>query len=199
MSQIMKQGTEPTAVTPTFEKVALVDHNGQPKDTGTLSAYPDRLEFDGKAFHVTIPSVRGVTFKAGTPIEVTHGTGDELSTTHFTVLAVGLPRNVRRVRQEFYEALRAVYGETHLTGSDQERTAALEETVREAKLRSARRSIWIGLALSVGGLVLTIVTYANASDSGGGTYIIAYGPMLFGVLTLITGLVGASKYRRPTS
>lgn len=198
MSQTMKEGIAPRAAASTFEKVALVDLNGQPKDTGTLSAYPDRLEFDGKAFHVTIPSVRGVTFKAGTPIEVTHGTGDELSTTHFTVLAVGLPRTVRRIRQEFYEALRAVYGETHLTGSDQERTAALEETVREAKLRSARRSTWIGLGLFVAGLLLTIITYASASD-GGGTYLIAYGPMLVGIVMLITGLIGAAKYRKPAA
>ncbi len=195
MSQTMKEGTAQEVAASTFEKVALVDRNGQPKDTGTLSAYPDRLEFDGKAFQVTIPNsgrhVQGGYPDRGHPRDRGGAVDDPLHGA-----GGGAPPEVQRLREEFYEALKGVYGETHLTGTDQERMTAVEETVREAKLRSARRSIWIGVALFVGGLMLTIITYGMASDSGGGTYLIAYGPMLVGVVTLITGLVGAAKYRK---
>jgi hypothetical protein len=48
-----------------------------------------------------------------------------------------------------------------------------------------------GLILLIGGLVLTVATYSSASQQGG-TYIIAYGPMIVGAIRLIRGLAGSS-------
>jgi hypothetical protein len=40
------------------------------------------------------------------------------------------------------------------------------------------------------GLVITIFTYSNASSSStGGTYFVAWGPMLFGLIAIIRGLL----------
>lgn len=60
---------------------------------------------------------------------------------------------------------------------------------REYKLRKANRSIVIGLLWFIGGLLITLVTYSN-SDS---VYIVAWGPMLYGVLRLGVGLYGRFK------
>ena len=51
------------------------------------------------------------------------------------------------------------------------------------------RDIAIGAVLLTLGLLVTAGTYGSASESGG-TYVIAYGPMIFGVIRLIRGLAG---------
>src|SRR4051812_34891594 len=48
-----------------------------------------------------------------------------------------------------------------------------------------------GLIALVVGLAITIGTYTAAS--GGGVYFVAYGPMIFGVIYLIKGLVNVSR------
>ena len=56
--------------------------------------------------------------------------------------------------------------------------------------RRARRSrdIGIGLVLLLLGIVITAVTYDSASREGG-TYIVAYGPIVVGVIRLFKGLL----------
>jgi hypothetical protein len=52
----------------------------------------------------------------------------------------------------------------------------------------AKNDTAIGLVFLVGGLLLTVFTYASASSSSGGArYIVAWGPMLYGVFRLIRG------------
>ena len=46
--------------------------------------------------------------------------------------------------------------------------------------------------MAVGGLLLTLITYARVSQ-GGGTYFVAYGPMIFGVILFFVGLSKSSK------
>ena len=41
------------------------------------------------------------------------------------------------------------------------------------------------------GLAITGGTYYFAGTRGGGTYLVAWGPVVFGVITIIRGLVGA--------
>ncbi len=60
----------------------------------------------------------------------------------------------------------------------------------QARKEAARKNILIGSLLLVGGLVLTVVTYSAAS-SGGGTYVLAWGPIIFGGIRLIRGLTQA--------
>jgi len=60
--------------------------------------------------------------------------------------------------------------------------------VHEVK-HAAVKSIWIGVALAFVGSVITAVTY-NAASSGG-TYFLAWGPILFGIIYIIRGLFNA--------
>jgi hypothetical protein len=51
------------------------------------------------------------------------------------------------------------------------------------------RQIVIGAVIFVIGLVITVATYSSASFSPtGGTYVVAYGPMILGVFYVIRGL-----------
>lgn len=65
---------------------------------------------------------------------------------------------------------------------------ALARSFAEADRRAAKQKDLIlgGLLLGVG-LLITLVTYDSASQSGG-TYVIAYGPMIVGVIRLFRGL-----------
>jgi hypothetical protein len=61
------------------------------------------------------------------------------------------------------------------------------QAVSEMQSGESGNSGDVRLLLLVVGLVITAVTYGSAS-SGGGTYIIAYGPMIVGVIKIIRGL-----------
>ncbi|MGH2710344.1 MAG: hypothetical protein ACRDH9_03955 [Actinomycetota bacterium] len=190
-----------------FEKIALVRPDGQMIDAGTLAAHSDRLEFDGKRTKATIPDIRGVamvsehlqadSFAKATRLKVTHGTGDNLSTIYIHKLAAGFPKKVREAQRVLYESLRGIYGETSLPGADQQRMASVEDTAREAKLRGARRSIWVGALLMAAGGLLTIITFSNRG--GGGTYYVFYGLLLAGLVPLVSGLMGVRRYRPPSA
>lgn len=56
------------------------------------------------------------------------------------------------------------------------------------------RQIIIGAIVFAVGLVITIATYASASATGG-TYFVAYGPMIVGVVTLVRGIVALGRSR----
>src|ERR1051326_5942467 len=59
---------------------------------------------------------------------------------------------------------------------------------RQELARRKQHDIMWGAILLVGGIILTAVTYDNASTQGG-TYVIAYGPMIVGAIRLFRGLV----------
>jgi hypothetical protein len=52
---------------------------------------------------------------------------------------------------------------------------------------SGAYQVGIGMLLLLTGIVITAVTYGGASASGG-TYIIAYGPIVFGIINIIRGI-----------
>jgi hypothetical protein len=57
----------------------------------------------------------------------------------------------------------------------------------EVQMRSdklMRRGMWI----FVGGMTLTIGTYSCASNGGGGPFLLAWGPIVFGVVEFFRGL-----------
>jgi hypothetical protein len=67
-------------------------------------------------------------------------------------------------------------------------------------LKSARIKMWIGGLLVAGGGLATIITYSiAASDSFGGTYIVAWGPMVYGAFLLISGIADFRKFRASTA
>ena len=59
-----------------------------------------------------------------------------------------------------------------------------------------RNAIVIGIIMLGLGLAITVGTESLAASSGGGTYIIAYGPMIGGIVLLLKGLL-ATPPRRP--
>jgi hypothetical protein len=62
-----------------------------------------------------------------------------------------------------------------------------EQDLRNERSARATRELGIGALLLVVGIVITAATYGSASESGG-TYIIAYGPIVVGVIKIIRGL-----------
>jgi len=46
--------------------------------------------------------------------------------------------------------------------------------------------VWLGI-----GIAVTAVTESMARESGGGTYIVAYGPMIAGIIYLLKGLLAS--------
>jgi hypothetical protein len=65
-----------------------------------------------------------------------------------------------------------------------------EEVARAARAErrayANRQLAWGAVLLGIG-IVVTAATYGSASESGG-TYIIAYGPMIVGVIKIFRGL-----------
>ena len=66
------------------------------------------------------------------------------------------------------------------------------QSIYESERQSARsKNITVGLIMLVIGIIITAVTYDSASSSpSGGTYIVAWGPLVFGAIRLFKGLAG---------
>ena len=64
------------------------------------------------------------------------------------------------------------------------------EAEEDRRSRASRQIVTGGIFLGLG-LILTVATFgAAASSPTGGTYIIAYGPMIYGGITLLRGVAG---------
>lgn len=51
-----------------------------------------------------------------------------------------------------------------------------------------------GALWTIGGIVVSVVSYNLVANSGG-TYIVAWGAVIFGIYDFIRGLIGWLKYR----
>lgn len=56
------------------------------------------------------------------------------------------------------------------------------------------RSIGFGAVWLVAGIIVSVVTYQQAVAAGGGVYVIAYGPVLYGIYRIIRGIVFLNKH-----
>jgi hypothetical protein len=73
----------------------------------------------------------------------------------------------------------------------------LQPEFREQMAGKYKRRMVYGVLWTVGGTVVTVGTLLSAaSRSGGGTYFIAWGAIIFGIVDFIRGLVGWLKYRQ---
>jgi hypothetical protein len=67
---------------------------------------------------------------------------------------------------------------------------------RQILAQKYARHMGYGLLWAVGGTVVTAVTYsAAASSPSGGTYVVAWGAILYGVIDFFRGLFGWLKYK----
>jgi hypothetical protein len=65
---------------------------------------------------------------------------------------------------------------------------AFAQSMYEASRRNAARSnILYGSLLLIAGILVTAITYDSASRSGG-TYVLAWGPIVFGAIRIFKGL-----------
>ncbi len=67
---------------------------------------------------------------------------------------------------------------------------AAQDAERSARRAQSVKMMIGGLVLLLIGVVVTAVTHDAAESSGGGTYIIAYGPMIVGGIRFFQGLFG---------
>jgi ribosomal protein L37AE/L43A len=67
---------------------------------------------------------------------------------------------------------------------------AAQDAERAAKRSHAAKTMVMGLVLLLVGVVITSVTHDQAESNGGGTYIVAYGPMIVGGIRFFQGLFG---------
>jgi len=54
--------------------------------------------------------------------------------------------------------------------------------------QGAKRQLIYGIVLFLIGIAVTVGTYTWASQNGGGTYIISFGPIIFGLIRILTAL-----------
>jgi hypothetical protein len=67
----------------------------------------------------------------------------------------------------------------------------LTRAVSEAKGKAGKKNMLYGALWCVGGIVVTAATYSAASD-GGGTYVVAWGAIIFGAIQFFRGLAQSS-------
>ena len=67
------------------------------------------------------------------------------------------------------------------------------EYLKEMVKKNSKKII-TGIIWAVLGTAVTVITYVNTSE--GGTYVFAWGAVLFGVIDMIAGLAGKAKYKR---
>lgn len=176
----------------TFEKVLLLKNDqGELLDRGTLTMRDDGLHFDGKKLTATFDNVRGASLERGYA-RITHGSDTGLTVSYLSRQVAGLPRRVKEENQRLVEALQERYGSSTLSAEEETALRRMDEATRKAKARRGVRSMWIGAAVAAGGLILTIATYANADP--GGSYLIAWGPVVAGVFMIIGGFVDSRKH-----
>lgn len=72
--------------------------------------------------------------------------------------------------------------------------ARLKEAERASEAAKANRSMLIGALLFIGGTAVTVVSYsAAASSPGGGTYVVAYGAIIGGLIQLLRGFAARTR------
>ena len=72
----------------------------------------------------------------------------------------------------------------------------IESQYAEVNKEKGRKNMIYGALWCGGGILVTAITYSSAS--GGGTYIITWGAIIFGAVQFIVGLTQISKSKQPS-
>ncbi len=176
-----------------FEKVVLSRGNfGQ---RGTLVANGDSLRFESKKGTLPMPKVRSLTYGGG-KLTVEYGDSGNYQTVQF----VDMSRTGLRANSATRDLERKLRSTVQTVPISAEERAGYEQSVASRKVatgKQGRTQMVIGGLLAVVGIIITIVTYSNASSNPtGGTYFVAYGPMLFGAILFFQGLAASRSSRR---
>lgn len=78
--------------------------------------------------------------------------------------------------------------------TERPRDLVREDERRHQHRSGAHRELGIGALLLLVGIVVTAATYASASSSGG-SYVVAYGAIIVGIIKIIRGAVGLNQNR----
>src|SRR5688572_26479967 len=65
----------------------------------------------------------------------------------------------------------------------------MSERRSNPKRTRARVELATGVGLVLFGIIATLVTYNEAVEAGGGTYLVVYGPIVGGLLSLVRGVI----------
>lgn len=85
------------------------------------------------------------------------------------------------------EETKAALIENGLTAEDADVVIAnLQNQYKQEKREAGNKNMLYGALWCVGGLLVTILTYSAASD--GGTYVVAWGAVIFGAIQFFKGL-----------
>ncbi|HYU57977.1 MAG TPA: hypothetical protein VEO00_08005 [Actinomycetota bacterium] len=152
-------------------------------DRGSISTEGGALRFQGAKGTVELSPVRGVTHDRWAKVE--YGTGADIRTGYFSVPSKIAGKKNRLLVQSLQQAL-------GLTEAAPGQDVELDRHRSQVRAATARRSLiqmWIGGAVAVIGILVTVITLSAASGSSGGRYIVAWGAILFGGLAFVQGLV----------
>jgi hypothetical protein len=178
-----------------FEKVNLFRSKNDNGVRGALVADGDSLRFESKKGTLLMPKVRGLSY-AGGRLHVEYGEAGSYGEAHFVDASQGLFK-AKGATQELEAKIRNVLSLTPMTAEDQAGLEAARGVRKQASGKQGRTQMVIGGVLVLVGLIITAVTYSGASSSSsGGTYIVAYGPVIFGLILFFQGLVASRASRR---
>lgn len=171
-----------------FEQIRLITNRQTGTGpVGTLIAQGDSLVFQQQNGGVIpLPKIRRLTRSAGRFDVEYGGDGLPIAQASFVDMSRGA-LHVRAAANVLEPKLRAALTIVPWSAEDQQVVVAAEHKV-------GRKRMLIGAIVFAVGLIVTIATYNNASDEGG-TYVVWWGPMLFGLLIFAQGLFEALKRR----
>ncbi|HEX2030852.1 MAG TPA: hypothetical protein VHL78_05560 [Actinomycetota bacterium] len=179
-----------------FEKVAWFRNAADTGVMGTLVADGGSLRFESKKGVLLMSTVRGITLSRRGRLAVEYEEGGSYGTAEFADNSRGKFR-WKGATRDLESKLRSVLSLAPMTAEDQTRLDAMRAEVKVKAGKQGRLQMAIGALAAVAGLVVTIWTYTGASSSPtGGTYFVAYGPVIFGAFLFVQGLAASRASRR---
>ena len=77
-------------------------------------------------------------------------------------------------------------------GLGQEAASGVVANLIQARAKAAKKNMLYGALWCIGGIIVTVVTLGMAVQ-GGGTYIVAWGAIIFGAIQFFRGLIQLNK------
>lgn len=179
-----------------FEKVAWLRAATDMGVMGTLIAEGDSLRFESKKGVLQMSTVRGLSVLRNGRLAVEYEEAGGYGTAEFADNSKGRLK-WRSATKELEAKLRSVLPLAPPSVEEQARLDALRGEAKVTAGKRGRTQMVIGAVLAVIGLGITIWTYTAASSNPtGGSYFVAYGPIIFGAFLFFQGLA-ASRASRP--